>query len=72
MAGICSAHAHYEPGCRLCNVSIERALPGYKRKLAEAQAAGEHTCKCGFTYYKTIDVCPMCYELRPPEGAQGG
>jgi rubrerythrin len=70
MAGICSKHQHFEPGCRLCAIDIRDALPGYEKKLAEAKAAGEHTCEeCGFVYFKTIDVCPMCYAPRPPEDA---
>jgi hypothetical protein len=63
MAGICSRHPHFESGCRLCATTLRDALPGFDRKLAEAKAAGEHTCAaCGFTFFKTIDVCPMCYE----------
>lgn len=69
MAGICSAHQGYEPNCRLCNLTPRDLFPDWDEKLAEAKAAGEHTCEgCGFVYYKTAEFCPLCEKYREPEG----
>lgn len=43
MSGICSAHKHYEKGCRLCEAFEERAAimefdGGMSREEAERQA----------------------------------
>lgn len=65
MSGICSAHQHYEPSCELCNTDVREVLPDYDRKKAEAEAAGEHDCECGFTYYKTTSFCPKCSRNLP-------
>lgn len=48
--------------CRdLTRDDLRRMLPDYDRKLAEAEAAGEHTCEgCGFVFYKTVMNCPRC------------
>lgn len=64
MAGICSRHVDAEPGCELCAIDIRDVLPDYDKKLAEAKAAGEHKCECGFTYFKTTDTCPLCSRAR--------
>lgn len=62
---ICSRHQVPDPDCELCNTNIRDASPDYDEKLAEAEAAGIHTCeKCDFVYYKTVDSCPKCYHKR--------
>jgi hypothetical protein len=61
MAGICSAHQHYEPSCRLCNATPHDLFPDWDEKVAEAVLAGERVCPfCRFEYYKTTDMCPSC------------
>lgn len=64
MAGICSRHQKRQPDCRLCNTHPRDVFPDWDKKVAEAKAAGEHTCVCGFKYYKTIDFCPLCGKER--------
>lgn len=61
---ICSAHQTPDPNCRLCQIKAKDVLPNYAEKHAEAEAAGEHTCECGFVYYKTTDSCPLCVAKR--------
>ncbi len=63
---ICSKHQKYDKDCKLCNTDIRELLPDFDKKLAEAKAAGEHTCeKCGFVYYLTVDYCPSCDTQAP-------
>ncbi len=57
---ICGIHSKPEPNCPRCQTDIRDVIPDYDQKLAEAKAAGEHTCRCGFVYYKTIAFCPLC------------
>jgi len=61
MAGICSRHRDYDANCKLCNTLPQNILPDYNKKVAEAEAAGTHSCaKCGYLYYLTVDSCPNC------------
>ena len=61
MAGVCSRHMDTcDPDCPACNTTIRELLPDYDKKHAEALAAGQHTCICGFTYYFTTNLCPLC------------
>lgn len=62
MAGICSAHwgPEPEPGCAACAADIRDAFPYYDEMVARAEAAGRHTCECGFVYFKTTRICPLC------------
>ena len=39
-----------------------KTFPDWDKKAAEAEAAGLTTCKCGFEYYLTTDICPLCGE----------
>lgn len=64
MSGICSAHQHKEPGCPACHTEPRDVFPGWDEAVAEAKAAGEHQCECGFVYYKTVDFCPLCQRTR--------
>lgn len=36
----------------------------YAAISARAEAAGLFECDCGFTYYKTVDSCPLCEKKR--------
>lgn len=56
---LCSAHPYHVENCAACNASTED-IDGWEEAEAEAKAAGLHTCKCGFEYYKTVDSCPLC------------
>lgn len=69
MSGICSVHRHTEPGCPACHAHPRDLFPDFDERLAEAEAAGEHKCECGFTYYRTVDSCPACYRSRLPASA---
>lgn len=61
MAGICSAHQHKEPGCRLCATHPRDLFPDWDQKLKEAERAGLAKCrKCKFEFYRTTDACPKC------------
>lgn len=60
MDGICSAHREPEPGCHLCETEPRDILPGWDEKVAEAEASGVVTCRCGYRHYRTIDLCPLC------------
>jgi hypothetical protein len=60
MTGICSKHQTPASDCVLCNTDIRDVLPDYDKKIAEAEAAGRHTCVCGFEYFLTTDACPRC------------
>lgn len=64
MTGICSAHKHNDPNCKLCQVDISEILPDYDEKVKEAKAKGLYKCDCGFEYYKTVNACPLCGEVR--------
>jgi len=67
LAGVCSAH-HPSLGvikdCVPCNTSPQELLGlndcEWAAKKAEAEDAGLFVCDCGFEYYKTIDMCPLC------------
>jgi uncharacterized OB-fold protein len=65
MASICSLHRDNNPDCPMCQASPTDLFPDYHEKLAEAEAAGRYTCRCGFVYYRTVDYCPLC--SRPME-----
>jgi hypothetical protein len=66
---ICSQHQNYDPGCNLCNTTVEAVIPDFAEKLRQARAAGEHKCEhCAFVYFKTLDVCPRCYAPRKSTG----
>lgn len=70
MTGICSAHhpsLGSVKGCAACHATLEDLLGADTVAVmrAEAKAAGEFTCDCGFTYYKTVDDCPLCGRDRP-------
>ena len=69
MAGLCSAHLPHETllNCPACQATMESIFPGWKQALERAEAAGLHECTCGFSYYKTVRVCPRCSS--PREGA---
>ncbi len=69
MSGICSMHhSSMGPveGCAACHATMGDLFgeSEYARMRAEAEAAGEFTCDCGFTYYKTVDACPLCDKER--------
>jgi hypothetical protein len=72
MSHICSIHRDYNPNCPLCNTTIwefckELGLD-YEAMHAEAEAVGIHKCeRCGFEYYKTVEECPSCGQLRKGE-----
>ena len=59
---ICSVHQVSQPNCPQCQITEEVLLqnPFFAKMIQEAKEAGEHTCICGFTYYKTVDNCPLC------------
>ncbi len=59
---ICSAHQAPQADCPQCEITEEVLLqdPVFAQKVHEAEMAGEHTCVCGFVYYKTTDTCPKC------------
>lgn len=58
---ICSKHHGYEKDCKLCNTHPRDLLPGWDKKVTEAEVAGSTICKkCGFEYYLTVDSCPKC------------
>ncbi len=59
---ICSIHHEYNKDCKLCNTHPRDVFPDWDKKVAEAEAAGKTTCKCGFEYYLTTDSCPLCGE----------
>lgn len=61
---LCSAHQDPVPGCRQCEANPRDIFPDWDKKIAEAEAAGRHTCECGFVYFKTVDACPLCYLTR--------
>lgn len=65
MTGICSIHQSRSgpvEGCIPCHSTMEDLLGAstVAQMRAEADAAGEFTCDCGFTYYKTVNDCPLC------------
>lgn len=60
---LCSIHAVKQKDCGLCNISLEDE-PLFQKKKEEAELAGRHECICGFTYYKTVDACPLCNTKR--------
>ena len=58
---LCSRHYPPRPDCDLCNADPRDLFSDWDVKLAEAEAAGEHTCaRCGFVYYRTVGSCPKC------------
>lgn len=58
---LCSAHRTPEPDCRLCQAKPSDLFPDWDEKKAQAESTGMHTCaKCGFVFYKTSCICPMC------------
>ena len=65
VSGICSAHQHHEPGCVQCEADVRDMFPDYDEKKAEAEAAGLHTCECGFEHYRTVGFCPRCRRNLP-------
>lgn len=69
MSGICSIHPPpLGPieGCVACHSTLADLLGETTVAImrAEAEAAGLFTCDCGFTYYKTVDSCPLCEKER--------
>lgn len=67
MSGICSRHSgRTVEGCVACHSTLEDIFGDTEvaRARAEAKAAGEFTCDCGFTYYKTVNACPLCSKER--------
>lgn len=61
MAGICSAHTHKEPGCRLCAMHPRDLFPDWDEKVKDAERAGLHACRnCKFEFYRTTEMCPKC------------
>lgn len=60
MSGLCSAHQDHVSGCLACEAKPEDLFPDWQEMLAEAHAAGKHTCDCGFEFYKTTNICPLC------------
>lgn len=71
MAGICSAHNGEEPveGCDACQSTPAQLLGitenEWDTAVVYAEACGRHICtKCGFVYYKTVELCPLCSHRR--------
>lgn len=45
--------------------AMDNVFPQYRERRLEAVSAGLHTCHaCSFVYYRTIDHCPKCGEVR--------
>jgi len=72
MAGLCSRHhpnLGVVEGCDLCHASPADLFPDWEERLAEAKAAGLHTCeRCSFEYYQyyfTSHICPLCCAPAP-------
>lgn len=61
----------YKKDCPGCQVTREELMedPIWAEKIAEAKAAGLHTCVgCGFRYFRTTDSCPQCNKIRTKFG----
>lgn len=63
---ICSIHQVSQSDCPQCQITKEVLLqnPNFARMVQEAEAAGEHACTCGLTYYKIVETCLRCSAAR--------
>lgn len=61
---VCRPHSGDVHNCPSCGDPLRYHIEGWDEAKARAIAAGEHTCECGFTYYKTTDSCPKCERRR--------
>lgn len=62
---VCSIHRTKDPDCPICKAKIWEVLniaeDEWNAIQARAEEAGTYKClHCGFEYYKTIDLCPLC------------
>jgi len=65
---ICSAHRDPDPDCKLCQTNPEDMFPDWADATAQAQVAGETTCKkCNFKFYRTVTSCPACNHVAVPK-----
>jgi hypothetical protein len=64
MSGICSAHATSDPKahpeCAACQATMYDIFPDWDEAVKRAEAAGKFQCVCGFVYYLTTNMCPLC------------
>jgi hypothetical protein len=65
MAKICSRHIEADPDCAACNIPDDDPfMLMLEESRKKSEAAGKHTCECGFVYYKVVDSCPLCNRVR--------
>lgn len=60
---VCSNPTHTpekNPECRACQATMYDLFPDWDQAVARAKAAGKFKCKCGFVYYLTTNMCPLC------------